>query len=334
VRVLCLSDYNQDAALLIEIGNSLVIDFNDCSPRDWAGYVSKVAAKYQRSFLLRIINHGDTDMINFVDEDGARVLPPRLKSVPLGMKIRASLTATGAAAYIPFSTFHVYQRTDSVWANEYAVMDEAEFKEGFPGPPDRILPANIRYDCEADRYERLDPPALPIQPSPPEAFGDSWSDELDDADKRRATEYFTKIESLHGGLDFVRLLVGGREHVIPLSARDFKTGVTFACPRNSLMHAIEWEVFDDLLIGNFMRTTLHGMKSLYPDFTPFVAKYADNGRAMTEAEVHSYFREYRRRNPIGMFRHELQLKTTQRLRDYVLSNGRLISLATALYGLL
>ena len=29
------------------------------------------------------------------------------------------------------------------------------------------------------------------------------------------------------------------------------------------MEAIEYEIFDDLLIGNFMKTTLHNMESLY-----------------------------------------------------------------------
>ncbi len=74
--------------------------------------------------------------------------------------------------------------------------------------------------------------------------------------------------------------------------------LTFAVPRASLLAAVEWEIFDDLLIGNFMRTTLHGkwpVSGLYPDFTPYVTKYADNGRAHTRAEVKEYFAEYRRR---------------------------------------
>ena len=45
-----------------------------------------------------------------------------------------------------------------------------------------------------------------------------------------------------------------------------------------------------------MKTTLHGLKGLYPDFTPYVAKYADNGRAQSEDELRSYFRAYRERS--------------------------------------
>jgi hypothetical protein len=43
------------------------------------------------------------------------------------------------------------------------------------------------------------------------------------------------------------------------------------------MTAVEYQVFDDLLIGNFMRTKLHGGAKLYPHFTPRTAKYSDNG---------------------------------------------------------
>jgi len=55
------------------------------------------------------------------------------------------------------------------------------------------------------------------------------------------------------------------------------------------MSCIEQALFDDLLIGNYMRTTLHNVESLYPDFTPYVAKYADNGGAKTKRELTRYF---------------------------------------------
>ena len=41
------------------------------------------------------------------------------------------------------------------------------------------------------------------------------------------------------------------------------------------MTAIDYEIFDDLLIGNFMKTTLHKMGSLYDgDFAFGVTKSA------------------------------------------------------------
>lgn len=69
------------------------------------------------------------------------------------------------------------------------------------------------------------------------------------------------------------------------------------------MTAIEYEIFDDILIGNFAKTILHGnwqrlkpcTSPLYPNFTPYVAKYGDNGRARSEEELALYFDAYHRR---------------------------------------
>ena len=73
-------------------------------------------------------------------------------------------------------------------------------------------------------------------------------------------------------------------------------GITFEVPRYSLMKAINLHIFDDLLIGNFMKTTLHNMRSLYEvDFNFYLAKYADNGRAETFDELEQYFKIYRKR---------------------------------------
>jgi hypothetical protein len=65
------------------------------------------------------------------------------------------------------------------------------------------------------------------------------------------------------------------------------------------MTSIENKLFDDLLIGNYMRTTLHNVQGLYPHFTPYVAKYADNGGAKTKRELRTYFGHYYRRDPIA-----------------------------------
>src|SRR5581483_734804 len=99
------------------------------------------------------------------------------------------------------------------------------------------------------------------------------------------------------------------ENTVDLGGIKNNFGITFEAPRHSLMTAIENEIFDDLLIGNFMRTTLHGhrpVRPLYPDFTPYVAKYADNGRAKTYDELEAYFAAYRRRAPLDHFFHSLQ----------------------------
>jgi hypothetical protein len=132
----------------------------------------------------------------------------------------------------------------------------------------------------------------------PEDFGDAWSVGLTGDDVRMLGRYFTSIPRLAGHLDRVTFRVGGRDHDVELGGSATGRAVTFAAPRTSLMRAVEWEIFDDLLIGNYMETTLHGpwpSSGLYPGFTPWVTKYADNGRARTDHELHEYFAEYRRR---------------------------------------
>jgi hypothetical protein len=132
---------------------------------------------------------------------------------------------------------------------------------------------------------------------PPEAYGDVWTDELTADEAGLVASYFESIEHLGDCLEFVNVRVGGRDNVIPLG-KNVPRGITFEVPRASLLKAVQWRIFDDLLIGNFMKTTLHGKwpaSKLSPDVTPYVAKYADNGGARTHEELTDYFDEYRRR---------------------------------------
>ena len=106
------------------------------------------------------------------------------------------------------------------------------------------------------------------------------------------------------------LRVGGTEHVVHAKKGSGRS-VVFEAPRASLTKAMQWTVFDDLLIGNFMRTTLHGAwpgNSLNPVFTAAVAKYADNGLARTPAELRRYFATYRQRAPLAYVGYQLAMR--------------------------
>jgi hypothetical protein len=116
--------------------------------------------------------------------------------------------------------------------------------------------------------------------------------------------------------------VGGDETVIDLNPSLRPFGITFAVPRASLMAAVEYQIFDDLLIGNFMRTTLHGGAKLYPNFTPFVAKYSDNGKVNTKQELRRYFLEYFRRAPVNQLLLLLEAKSEDIFRRIVPSKGK------------
>ena len=97
----------------------------------------------------------------------------------------------------------------------------------------------------------------------------------------------------------LQVSAGGSSVTVDLNRAKRDVGIRFECPRNSLMSCIEHELFDDLLIGNYVRTTLCNVEALYPNFTPYVANYADNGDAKTMQELGAYFRHYFMRDPVA-----------------------------------
>jgi hypothetical protein len=308
IRVLCISDYNQDGILLIDVNGRLIVNLNDAADRGWGAFVKATAKKYKISFLLKLAGHGDADMINFLDESGNRIPHLGGRRDPVGQAVAIEMRHYGSRYFIPFSSMHQYQRADSVWANEYAT-DVSEYPNGFGSPSGEILPAFIRYDCGNDTWTAIDPARLPSRVCKPEEFGDNWNDPLERDELKRLTDYFQSITHLADGFDYLNFRVGNRDNVVPLAKKRFQRAITFGVPRGSLMTAVDYEIFDDLLIGNFMTTTMHGDTAnvrLYPDFSPYVGKYADSGRARTEEELEAYFRWYRRQAPYGYFRHTVE----------------------------
>ncbi|MCI0571557.1 MAG: MBL fold metallo-hydrolase [Myxococcaceae bacterium] len=308
VRVMCIPDVNQDAVLLVDVDGTLLVNLNDASDRGWGRFVRNVIRGYSKSFLLSLSGYGDADMINFFTEDGERLPPHAAQRTPVGQTIARQAEHYGVKYFVPFSSMHRYQRKDSLWAGEYTTT-LADHARGFTSTTAELLPAFIRYDVAREQLTELRPRENVIVPKEPSEFGDHWSDPLQAEEVMALERYFRSIQHLGESLDFVTFRVGGREHPIRFHGRRFGRGVTFEAPRASLMAAVRHEVFDDLLIGNFMKTTLHGdfgQRGLYPDFSPYVAKYADNGRAKDAAQVHNYMAEYRRRDPLGFLQYELE----------------------------
>ena len=324
IRIMCLPDYNQDAVLLVEIGDALVVNANDASGLGWMPLIKRTIRSYKRSFLMCLTGFGDADMINFFDESGQRIPPPAIarkqSGSPLGQWVARLCDSYGVTHFVPFSSMHRYQREDSLWANECATPPDAH-AVGFQSKRATILPPFVRYDVASDRVEAINPPAMPAPVLSPKEFGDDWSEDLEKDELALAERYFRSIEHLSACLDYVNLRVGGRDHVIALSRRKFGRGVTFESPRHSLVTALGYEIVDDLLIGNFMKTTLHGRwpaTRLYPDFSPYVAKYADNGHAKTKQELNAYFAEYRRRTgAFAYVRHRFAARAEEVIRAAV-----------------
>jgi hypothetical protein len=294
--------------LLIDVGGRLILNFNDAGDRGWGGFVKAISRDYPIRFLLKLGGFGDADMINLFEENGSRIVPRSREGERLGSVMAVEAALWGARFVVPFSSMHKYQRADSVWANPYTA-DAEDYRAGFESKTSELLPAFIRYDCVKDSTEALHPSEKSIQVRASEEYGDNWKDLLTTDDVRILRQYFGSVAHLHEHYDFLNIRVGGRDNMIELSTRKFDRGITFEVPRTSLMTAVQYEVFDDLLIGNFMKTTLHGRfgeERLYPHFTPYVAKYGDNGKARTHEELEAYFRAYRRRAPVDYFRHVLE----------------------------
>lgn len=307
IKVLCIADYNQDGILLIDINGRLLVNLNDASSRGWGGFVRRLIRQYPVSFMLALQCYGDGDMINCYDESGARIQKLDPKLTPLGRRAALRMERFGTRYFVPFSYMHRYQRADSVWANKHGGA-LSDYNLGFAPHSGEMLPAFIRYDCVDDTLTKINPPERVLEVLPPAAFGDDWSEPLEADEAVEVKSYFKTIVHLAEFLDFVNVRVGGQDHIIELTKGKFDRGLTFEVPRQSLMTAVRYEVFDDLLIGNFMKTTFNGKwpkYSLYPDFSPYVAKYADNGRARSTSELRGYFAEYRRRAPANYLRHQV-----------------------------
>ena len=69
-----------------------------------------------------------------------------------------------------------------------------------------------------------------------------------------------------------------------------------------------------------MKTTLYGKwpeTKLYPDFTPYVAKYSDNGNVNTDIELEKYFRTYNLRWPLLHLTRSLAVISKNAVRNYI-----------------
>jgi hypothetical protein len=295
IRIQCITTKIQDAILLLDVCGKLFINLNDAGVRDCARYVRSVSAGYAHSYVMGLSGYGDADMINLYRDDGSFITPRAASKPAPGLKLTEYAKATGAKAVIPFSTFHQYQRTDSIWAQSFTTP-VAAFTEGLASNL-QYIPAFSSVDCNDLAVETRQPPELQVTARSPEEFGDNWSDVLEQDDQKLLADYFSRKERIQKYFGFINFNVGGRDFTLRLRGKRSR-GISFAVPRTSLMSAIKYRIFDDLLIGNFMKTTLYGVTSLYEgkgNFNFHATKFGDNGLAETEEELGRYLAEYRHR---------------------------------------
>ena len=323
IRVFSIADYAQNSILLIDVANKLFVNINDAPPLYWLYTVKRIIRQYKESYLLKLFGWGDADMINYFDENGNH-LPTFLNKrhdYAMGPKIYKEAKFWGVTHVIPFSSHHQYKRTDSIWASKYiAPLDR--YEDGFPKNSDiTFIEAFVEINCENGEVKKINPQKNIIDLVEPAYFGDNWSDNLEKEDVIKIKKYFQKKEKLYEFLGFINFKVGKINNYININ-KSHKTGITFEAPRHSLMQAIEFEIFDDLLIGNFMKTTMHNLKDLYnPNFNFIVAKYADNGRAQSTDELNLYMKYYKSRGIIDIMLAEYERQSMKYLRYIIPSDG-------------
>ena len=68
-----------------------------------------------------------------------------------------------------------------------------------------------------------------------------------------------------------------------------------------------------------MKVKLVNIPSLYPNFTPYVTKYGDNGNSRTKSELETYFKYYRF-NSANYWIDFLKIKSEQIIRNKIENN--------------
>ena len=317
VKIKSFADWNQDGALLVDIlGKDIICNQNDGSLLGWSKTIKNTVKSYKNKFILKLLNWGDADMINLYDECGKFILPSAAKQMPIGEAYTRTMQNYGYNYAIPFSSMHQYVREDSFHMNKYCTPLD-KFSDGFINTYGELFPAFIRWDSTKEDYKKIKCSKKATYPIPIIEFGDNNSDELGLEDRENLKNYFNSFESLPKHFGSLIFTVGNKDFEIGLSNK--KTSIRFEAPRNSLMKSIKYKIFDDMLIGNFMKTTLIGTKSLYPYFAPYVAKYGDNGLSKTNTELKEYF-DYYKLNSADYWRDMLKFKTESTVRTLIGSN--------------
>jgi hypothetical protein len=103
--------------------------------------------------------YGDADMINFYDESGVFIVPPASQKPPVGRQMSLRALSLGIGNVTPFSSFHSYQRTDSIWAQNY-VTPLDEYSRGFDHKNHNFIPAFSHVDCATGEVTPLNPESM------------------------------------------------------------------------------------------------------------------------------------------------------------------------------
>ena len=298
-RIMLFNNCLHDSALLVELTDptghkTLIANLNDSGGIGFEMSLRQIARCYKNSFYLGLHGYGDADMINLFDFNGTRINPVQKAGRQIGREIQSYLQRFQLKTAIPFSSFHQYQRRDSFWANTYTTPIE-KYSEGFKSSSIHSLLSpfiKVQLENSTYTYQPISPQANTLDaPIPESTFGDDWLSELTKKQVALARDYFTSIQPLRRLFREIAVKTGSEKYTV-LQGRG-RSSILFHAPAASFMRAIRTNIFDDLLIGNYMRVYLDNCRTLYkPNLNYYVSKYADNGGVRTHAELKAMFSHY------------------------------------------
>jgi hypothetical protein len=314
-RVMCIDNINQDAILVIEADGSLIIDLNDSPLCGEFKFLRGLIRDYPRekTWLLALCSV-DADMFNFVDAAGQSLVgPPEERKPGAIWTVARTAAQLGVGNFCCSSSQHIYVRADSVWANPHRI-GWADMKRYWSRPEVRLIEPFVTVDLGSGDHVGNHPSQVSDQSQISTATGDDhWEARLTAAEWERVAAFMDKFQLIKRHVDFVEFQVGGETRRIPISRRgnaEGARGVVFHVPKESLLVTVEYGYLDDLLIGNFMKVRLVNT-SLYPRFTPLVAKIGGNAKVYTRGQYWRFLSRYFRRNPMGMITYRAQIEWEQ-----------------------
>lgn len=305
IRVLCIANENQDGILVVEAGDALVINMNDSPPCGEGYFLRKLVERHgnPKTFLAALCSI-DADMFNLVDENGRSLAgPPDARKHGAIWDVAQTAARLGVKHFCASSSQHVYLRPDSVWANPYRI-GWSDLRRHWNRPEVRLIAPYVTVDLETCSVTPNDPVpgAEPATPLARNSAEEDWDARLTKEEWDRVESFIRKFEIIRDRVDFVEFVVGGESRRVVLDPKlagrpeDASRGIRFFVPRQPLLDTVEYGYFDDLLIGNFMKTQLVGVR-LYPDFSKQVGKLGGNAKVFTRSEQRKFMRHYLRRSP-------------------------------------
>jgi hypothetical protein len=305
VKVMCLDNINQDAILIAKLGDALLINQNDSPTAGEASFLRGLVKRHpnDKTYLAALCSI-DADMFNFVDAAGRSLAGPPDERKPGAIwNVARNADLMGVKNFCCSSSQHIYVRPDSIWANDYRISWQ-DMRRHWSRPGVRLIEPFVTVDIASGAVTANHPEQLGGDRGQiSDTTGDDDWDATASVEEWAAIEgFFRRFELIPRYIDFIEVEIGGETRRFDLNPRRARRadarGVRFHAPKQSFLEATKWGFFDDLLIGNFMKVHVANT-SLYPRFTPLVAKLGGNAKVYTEREYLKFRWRYFKRNPIG-----------------------------------